>query len=86
MPDLLRFVDALLNIYGYLLLARIVISWLRVNEYNPWIRLLVKLTEHYLEPFRSLLPPLAGIDFSPMLAFLVLNMLRIVLIRLLAGF
>jgi YggT family protein len=86
MPDPLRLVDAILNIYGYLLILRIVISWVRINEYNPWIRLLVKLTEPYLEPFRSLFPPLAGIDFSPILAFLVLNMLRIVLIRLLAGF
>ncbi|MEA1996863.1 MAG: YggT family protein [Gemmatimonadota bacterium] len=76
-------VSTVLNIYGYLLLAQIIISWIRVNPYNHWIRLLSKLTEPFLGPFRRLIPPFAGVDFSPIVAFLVLNMIRTVVVRML---
>ncbi|HUU26645.1 MAG TPA: YggT family protein [archaeon] len=83
MPGVVKLVDIVINIYGFLLLARILLSWIRVNYYNPWIRLLVKVTEPFLAPFRALIPPFAGIDFSPIIAFLILSMLRTVLVRLL---
>jgi YggT family protein len=76
MPILVRLVNIVFTIYGYLLLARIILSWLRVDYNNPWIRLLVRVTEPFLAPFRTLIPPLGGIDFSPIVAFVVLNMLR----------
>ena len=85
MPALVNLVSNLLTLYGYLLLARILISWIRVDYFNPWVRLLVKLTEPFLAPFRTLVPPLGGVDFSPVLAFFVLHMIRRVLIWLLLG-
>jgi YggT family protein len=76
-------VSTLISVYSYLLLARIVISWIGVSAYNPWIRLLVRITDPFLDPFRAVIPPIAGLDFSPLLAFFVLNMLRTVLVRFL---
>ncbi|OGF97663.1 MAG: hypothetical protein A3F83_08640 [Candidatus Glassbacteria bacterium RIFCSPLOWO2_12_FULL_58_11] len=83
---MVNFVNGALTLYGYLLLARILISWVGVNYSNPWIRLLCRLTDPFLEPFRALIPPLSGIDFSPLVAFFVLNMLRSVLVRFLLHF
>jgi len=75
-PILFRLVNTAFTLYGYLLLARIILSWLRVDYNTPWVRLLVRVTEPILAPFRALIPPLGGIDFSPIVAFFVLNMLR----------
>lgn len=77
-----RLIDAALTLYGYLILARIVMSWIRVNYSNPWVRLLVRITDPFLEPFRALIPPIGGMDFSPLVAFFVLHMLRRVVFRL----
>jgi YggT family protein len=79
-------INAVFTVYGYLILARIVVSWIGVDYGQPWVQLLVRLTDPFLDPFRALIPPLGGIDFSPIIAFLVLNMLRSVAVRLLLGF
>ena len=60
---------AQLQIYRWLLLARIIISWVNPNPYyHPAIRAIYDLTEPALRPCRSLLPAYHGIDFSPMIA------------------
>ena len=76
--DLLR---ALADLYTIVLLARVVMSWLPVDPENPVVRVLVLLTEPVLAPIRSVLPALGGIDFSPFVALLILQLL----IRALAG-
>jgi len=59
-------------------------SWLpNVDYYNPMVRFIYNATEPVLAPFRRLLPTVGGIDFSPILAFLVLDFVRRVLIQLL---
>ncbi|MEA2063077.1 MAG: YggT family protein [Gemmatimonadota bacterium] len=77
--------DKTIYFYSLLILARIILSWFRVNHYNHWYRLLCRLTDPFLDLFRPLVPSLGGIDFSPIIAFLVLNILRRVVFALLAG-
>lgn len=63
-----------LNIYFVLLLIRVLLSWFpNLNWYNPPLSVLSQLTDPYLNIFRSIIPPLGGIDFSPMLAILLLQ-------------
>jgi len=78
-------VDRVFSIYSILILVRIVLSWVGVNQYNPWYRLLCRVTDPFLEPFRQLIPPISGIDFSPIVAFFVLNLLRKVVVSFLIG-
>ncbi len=81
MPMLYGLVDKVFTFYGYLLLARIVFSWFNVDYRQPWVQLLVRVTEPFLQPFRALIPIMGGIDFSPIAAFFVLSMIkRLVLI------
>ncbi|MBF2064308.1 MAG: YggT family protein [Calothrix sp. C42_A2020_038] len=64
-----------ITIYSYLLIFRILLSWFpNVNWYNQPFSALSQVTDPYLNLFRSIIPPLGGIDFSPILAFLVLNL------------
>ncbi|MBE7380042.1 MAG: YggT family protein [Leptolyngbya sp. SIO1E4] len=63
-----------LNIYFVLLIIRILLSWFpNVDWFSQPFATLSQLTDPYLNLFRSLIPPLGGIDFSPILAFLVLR-------------
>ncbi|MCA9997718.1 MAG: YggT family protein [Anaerolineales bacterium] len=85
MGQLVYILILLLQIYSYVLLARIILSWVRVSPYHPtWgpiVNVIYQLTEPVMEPARRLLPPAGGLDFSPILIFLGINLL----IRLLAG-
>jgi YggT family protein len=63
-----------LNIYFVLLIVRILLSWFpNVNWLSPPFSILSQLTDPYLNVFRSIIPPLGGIDFSPMLAIFLLQ-------------
>ena len=63
-----------LNIYMVLMFVRILLSWFpNVNWYDPPFSVLSQLTDPYLNLFRSFIPPLGGMDFSPIIAIFVLQ-------------
>jgi len=86
MWSLVDLIDNLFMLYELMILARIVMSWIRVSYYTPWVRLIARITDPYLNLFRSIIPPLGAFDFSPILALFVLIMLRRVVLTLLTGF
>ncbi len=64
-----------INIYTALLLVRILLTWFpQVNWFSQPFATLAQLTDPYLNIFRSIIPPLGGMDFSPLLALLLLSM------------
>ena len=65
----------ILNIYMYGLLATIVISWISPQSQHPAITLINQIIYPAMDPFRRLIPPLGMIDLSPMLFFIVLNVI-----------
>ncbi len=79
-PVVLLLVNTLitfLNIYLVLLLIRILLSWFpNLNWYDPPFSILSQLTDPYLNIFRSIIPPVGGIDFSAILAILLLQVLQ----------
>jgi len=70
----------LLQGYQLLLLARVLMSWIPNLDYNnPIVRFLYQATEPVLAPIRSAIPPLGGIDLSPLLVFLAISVLMYLL-------
>ena len=67
----------LLNIYFYGLFIVIILSWIAPQSHHPAIALLWQLMDPIMSPFRKLIPPLGGLDLSPILMFMLLNVLRI---------
>lgn len=65
------------NIYFVAMIATIILSWVAPGSYHPAAVLVHQIAEPVMSPFRRLLPPMGGIDFSPMLAFLALNVVKI---------
>ena len=74
------------QIYVALMIIRVLLSWFpNINWYDPPFSILSQLTDPYLNLFRSIIPPLGGIDFSPMIAFFVLQFGSTILINLLGS-
>ncbi len=66
-----------LQIYSLLLIIRILLSWFQTAGWAcQIISFLSPITDPYLNIFRSIIPPLGGIDFSPILAFILLNFVQ----------
>ncbi len=65
-----------ITIYTGLLFVRILLTWFpNISFYDQPFATLAQLTDPYLNLFRSIIPPLGGMDFSPMLAIIVLQLL-----------
>ncbi|MEM1112593.1 MAG: YggT family protein [Pseudomonadota bacterium] len=69
----------LLNIYFFALIAMIIVSWVAAGSRHPAIMLLYQITEPVMAPLRKVLPPMGGLDLSPILAFILIQVLRIFL-------
>lgn len=74
--DLLRL---LLDLYFFAILIQAILSWVNPNPYHPAAQLLGQITEPVLRPFRQLIPPISGIDLSPLFALIAIQVLKILL-------
>ncbi len=80
-------IDWLLRFVEYAIFAVVIISWLPVPRDNQLVRLLHQITEPILAPIRALMERLlAGrnvmLDFSPLVALLLISFIRRLIIRL----
>jgi YggT family protein len=88
--DVANYVDALFLVYLILIFVRILLSWIPRLPYNPALRAVVTfvhdVTDPYLRLFRRIIPPLGGggfaIDLSPIIATIVLLVVRAVVVGL----
>ncbi|HBK98002.1 MAG TPA: YggT family protein [Microcoleaceae bacterium UBA10368] len=66
--------SSFLTIYLYLMIFRVLLTWFpNIDWSSAPFSILSQLTDPYLNLFRSIIPPLGGIDFSPLIAFFVLQ-------------
>ena len=75
----------LVNVYFFALLAMIILSWVAPGSSNPAVYLIYQITEPVAAPVRRMLPSMGGIDFSPILLFIMINIVQIVLRNIAAG-
>ena len=77
MAIILGTVSSFISLYLGLLFIRVLLTWFpNVDWYKQPFAALGQITDPYLNLFRSIIPPLGGMDFSPMLAFLALSFLQ----------
>jgi len=65
------------------LFVRVISSWFGISPYRPWMRPVMYLTDWIINPIRRILPPLGMVDFSPLVAWLVLSLVRSFVLSLL---
>ncbi|MFH1577846.1 MAG: YggT family protein [Candidatus Omnitrophota bacterium] len=82
-----RILDAVLTMLYWLILARVLISWVNPDPNNPIVQFLYKVTEPILYPIKRFIPLdfRIGIDISPIIAFLAIMFLKSFLVRTLMG-
>jgi YggT family protein len=73
-----------LNIYFWGLLITVIASWVAPNSYNPALILINQILEPAIRPIRNAMPDLGGLDLSPIIAFLLIQVLEIMVIGQLA--
>ncbi|MBZ0277420.1 MAG: YggT family protein [Anaerolineae bacterium] len=74
MTSVFQLIFLLLTVYEFIMLARVLLSWIPDVDYNnPLIRLLIDLTEPVLRPIRQMIPPTSGFDLSPVIVLLIIT-------------
>ncbi|MGE5190060.1 MAG: YggT family protein [Gemmatimonadota bacterium] len=77
-----KILDIALSAYMWILIVRAVLSWVNPDPYNPIVRALYSITEPVLSYLRRRLPLMAGsIDFSPLVAILIILFLQYFVVR-----
>ncbi len=75
------FIRLFFTILTWAIIIRILISWIRIDPYHPIVRILDQITEPILAPARRIIPPIGGLDFSPMIVIILLNILERILLQ-----
>lgn len=72
-----KVLDIILNLYMWIIIIRAIVSWVNPDPYNPIIQFLYQVTEPVLSPIRRIIPTYTtGIDFSPIIVFLLIIFLQ----------
>jgi YggT family protein len=66
----------LIDLYSLIVLAAVILSWVQLDPRHPVVAFLRQLTEPALGPIRRVLPPMGGLDLSPMVLLIGLQMLK----------
>ena len=72
----MRLIPALIDLYSFVVLAAVIMSWLPMHRRSPLAMMVFRLTEPALAPIRRALPSMGGLDFSPMVLLLALQLLK----------
>ena len=82
---LYNFIDILFTLLELAILARVLLSWFRVDPYHPAIAFLYQITEPILRPLRNVIPPLGMMDISPIVAMLLIGVIRRIIQAIILG-
>jgi YggT family protein len=75
----IKLVLTLLTTYFFLIIISVILSWVGQRMRHPAIPLVYQLTEPVLSPFRKIIPPIGGIDLSPLFALIAIRFLILLL-------
>jgi YggT family protein len=70
------FIPLLFNLCSFLILARVLLSWVNVNPSNPIVLFIYGVTEPILQPLRNVIPAIGTMDISPIAALILLQILE----------
>lgn len=79
-------IDIIFQALNLALIARVMLSWIPHDPYHPIVEWIIKLTDPIMKPFQKLIPPIAGMDISPIFAFIALGIIKQLIIKVLIGF
>lgn len=75
----------IVKIYFWSVLAVVIISWIAPGSPHPAIQLVMQITEPVMRPVRNIMPSMGGLDLSPIVVFLLLNVISVVIENMAQG-
>jgi len=75
-----KVIDASINIFMVAIFIQIIASWLNPHTHHPVLEIARAIADPLLAPARRLIPPIGGLDISPILVFLFLNLSKILVV------
>jgi len=88
--QIINIVNIAFQVLIWLVIIRVLLSWVRHDPYQPIIKFIYDITEPVMRPFYKLVPVVGGIDFSPIIVIFVLTIVQRlvtqILYMLLTGF
>jgi len=75
----LNVLGLIVKIYFWSVIAVVVVSWIAPQSGHPAIQLVAQLTEPVMSPVRKIMPSMGGLDLSPIIVFLILNVISVVI-------
>ena len=79
---LVGLLDSILNIYFWAVIGSVIISWVAPGSYHPAPQLIGQITEPLFKLAQKVIPPIGGLDLSPILIFLVIQIIQSQIARL----
>ncbi len=74
-----------INLYIFMIIVQVVMSWVNPGVYNDVTAIIYRLTEPLMAPVRRLLPPMGGLDLSPLFVLIGLQLVKILVVGPLQG-
>ena len=71
-----------LRLFIFAIIIRVILSWVSPGGYNPALALIYSMTDRILQPIRRIIPPLGGLDLSPLFAIILLAAVTIIVVGL----
>ena len=75
MSSLIMLLITIVQAYSFLMFIWVLLSWIPDLRFSSFYKFLDKLVIPFLEPFRKIIPPINGIDISPILGFFTLQII-----------
>ncbi len=80
---LLNFIDLLFQALSFAIIARALLSWFNLGPSHPVVRILYDITEPVLAPLRRVVPMIGMFDITPIVALILLDVIRRILVEVL---
>lgn len=88
--QIINIVDIAFRVLIWLIIIRVLLSWVRHDPHQPIFKFIYDVTSPVMRPFHRIIPPMGGIDFSPIIIVFVLSIVQRlvhdILFRILTGF
>ncbi len=65
---------------------RVILSWFPHNPYNPLIKIIYQISNPILNPVRNIIPPIGGLDISPIVVIFIIQIIKNIILKFLLSF
>jgi YggT family protein len=80
MSLVIDFISLLFWLLNMAIFIRVILSWLNISPYSTFATIIYQITDPVLEPLRQIIPPVGPLDITPIVAMILLDILRRILL------